>query len=166
VQCLTRLPFASTWVHPRFLVGPVFLFFLVSSVVFLLWFIFILCPVSPMMPVSMHCPFLINPSVFSDVYYILFCSVFRFSLCWHFGNLHAVWCKSRCKRSAFEHAASILSPDILMVKGGLRNVLKLMLNRIRMCQRRLNLGEQLPFFWEKEVIATRSAWLYRSDTDL
>ena len=38
--------------------------FLVFSVVFFALFVFILCVVYPMLPVSLDCPFLIAPSVF------------------------------------------------------------------------------------------------------
>jgi hypothetical protein len=34
-------------------------------------FIFVLCLVCPMLPASLDCPFLIAPSVFSDVYFII-----------------------------------------------------------------------------------------------
>jgi hypothetical protein len=40
-------------------------------VVFFVLFVFVLCLVYPMLPVSLDCPFLIAPSVFSNVY--LFC---------------------------------------------------------------------------------------------
>ena len=49
------LPFASTYVHTLILVGYVLL-------------IFVLCLVYPMLPVSLDLPFLIFPSVFSNVY--------------------------------------------------------------------------------------------------
>ena len=81
-QCLIRgrncLLFARIWVHPRCLVGSVLFIVLVLCVVLL--FVFVLCPVCPMLPVSLDCPvcpmlpvsldcpFLINPSVFSNVY--------------------------------------------------------------------------------------------------
>jgi len=59
----------STWVHPRFLLGSVLLIFFVVCVVsrFFL-FVFVLCLVCPILPVSPDCPFLIAPSNFSDVY--------------------------------------------------------------------------------------------------
>ena len=68
------LPFASTWVYTRFLVGSLLLIFLVSCVVVFAWFVFVLCLVHPMLPVSLDCPFLIIPSVFSNVY--LFCVLY------------------------------------------------------------------------------------------
>ena len=59
------LPFVSTWVHPGCWYGSVLLIFLVFCVVlcFGVLFIFILCVVCPMLPVSLDCPFLIAPSV-------------------------------------------------------------------------------------------------------
>ena len=44
-------------------------------------FVFILCFVCPMLPVSLDCPFLIAPSVFSNVYLALFI------ICWNNNNL-------------------------------------------------------------------------------
>jgi hypothetical protein len=38
-------------------------------VVFFILFVFELCFVNPMLPVSLDCPFLISPSVFSNVYF-------------------------------------------------------------------------------------------------
>jgi hypothetical protein len=46
----------------------VLLIFLVFSAVFSVLFFLVLCPVYPMLPVSLDCPFLITPSVFSNVY--------------------------------------------------------------------------------------------------
>jgi len=46
------------------------LIFLVFCVVFL-FFVFVLCLVYPMLPVFLDCPFLITPSVFSNVYFHL-----------------------------------------------------------------------------------------------
>jgi hypothetical protein len=51
-----------------FLVGSVLLIFLVFCVVFVVLFVFVLCLVYPMLPVFLDCPFLIAPSVFSNVY--------------------------------------------------------------------------------------------------
>jgi hypothetical protein len=67
------LSFASTWVHRQFLVGSVLLIFLVCYAVlrFYVLLILILYLVCPMLPVSLDCPFLIAPSVFSNVYYII-----------------------------------------------------------------------------------------------
>ena len=61
-----------TWVHHQFLVGSMLLIFLVS--VFCLssscvLFVFILCLVCPMLPVSLDCPFLIVSLGFSRVYF-------------------------------------------------------------------------------------------------
>ena len=69
----------STWVHPLFLVGSVLPIFLVLCVV--------LCfaclrPVScdSILPVSLDCPFSIAPSIFSNVYLIIFHKYFEISL--------------------------------------------------------------------------------------
>ena len=63
--CLIRsrncLPLTSTWIHPQFLVGSIMLIFLVFCVVFLSLFVFVICLVYPMLPVSvlsiLDCPF-------------------------------------------------------------------------------------------------------------
>jgi hypothetical protein len=39
-------------------------------------FVFVLCLVYPMFPVSLDCPFLIAPSVFSNVYFTLLRNLF------------------------------------------------------------------------------------------
>jgi len=63
-----------TWVHlsylssPRFLVEYVLLIFVVICVAFLILFVFVLYLVYPLLLVSLDCPFLISPSVFSNVY--------------------------------------------------------------------------------------------------
>jgi hypothetical protein len=95
------LPFASTWIHPSFLVWTLFSFVVVLLCVFTFWvpcsasndvrfvftssclwegscliyvicvlvlFIFVLCIMYPMLPVSLDCSCLIAPSVFSNVY--------------------------------------------------------------------------------------------------
>ena len=70
------LPFTSTWVltlrehlsSPRLLVESVLLIFLVFCVAFLILFVFVLYLVYPILLVSLDCPFLISPSVFSNVY--------------------------------------------------------------------------------------------------
>jgi hypothetical protein len=59
------LSFESTWVHPRYLVGFVLFIVLVFCVVFFVLFVLVLCRVYPMLPVSLDCPFLIAPSIFS-----------------------------------------------------------------------------------------------------
>ena len=51
---------------------------LVFCVVFYVLLVFVLCLVYPMLPISLDCPFLIAPSVFSNVY--LFC-LLVFVLC-------------------------------------------------------------------------------------
>ena len=67
--CLIRrrncLPFASTWVHFQFLVRSMLIIFVVFDVVlcFFVLFVFVLCLVCPMLPVSLDFPFLIVPSV-------------------------------------------------------------------------------------------------------
>ena len=38
-------------------------------------FVFVLCLVYPMLPISLDCPLLISTSVFSNVYYIMFYSI-------------------------------------------------------------------------------------------
>ena len=61
-------PFVSTWLHLRFLVGSMLLIFLVFSVVVFCLFVFVLCLVYQMLPVSLGCPFLVAPSIISNVY--------------------------------------------------------------------------------------------------
>jgi len=73
--CLIRsgncLPLWSTWTHLWFLVGSMLPIFFVFFVVwcFCVLFVFVPCLVwCPVLPVSLDCPFLIAPSVFSNVY--------------------------------------------------------------------------------------------------
>jgi hypothetical protein len=40
-------------------------------VMFFVWFVFVLCLVCPMLPISLDCPFLIAPLVFFNVYLII-----------------------------------------------------------------------------------------------
>ena len=40
----------------------------IFSILFVGFFAFVLCLVCPMLPVSLDCPFLVAPSVFSNVY--------------------------------------------------------------------------------------------------
>ena len=54
-------PFVNTWIQLRFLVRAVLLIILVCGL-----FVFVLCLLHPMLPVTLHCPFLIAPSVFSN----------------------------------------------------------------------------------------------------
>jgi len=61
-------PFVSTWLHLRFLVGSMLLIFLVFSVVVFCLFVFVLCLVYQMLTVSLGCPFLVAPSIISNVY--------------------------------------------------------------------------------------------------
>ena len=63
-----QVPFADAWVHFRFLLVAVLLIVLDFFVVFFVLFVFILCHVYSMLPVSLDCSFLIAPSVFSVVY--------------------------------------------------------------------------------------------------
>ena len=62
------LHFERIWVHPQFLVGSMLLMLSVFCVVFFVLFVFVLCLMYPMLPVSLDCPFLIAPSVFSSLY--------------------------------------------------------------------------------------------------
>jgi hypothetical protein len=59
--------FVGFRVHSQFLLGSVLLIMLVFGVVFLRLFVFVLCLVYSMLPVSLDCPFLINPSDFSNL---------------------------------------------------------------------------------------------------
>ena len=59
--------FVGVRVHSQFLLGSVLLIMLVFGVVFLRLFVFVLCLVYSMLPVSLDCPFLINPSDFSNL---------------------------------------------------------------------------------------------------
>jgi hypothetical protein len=90
------LPFISTCVHPRLLVGSVLLIVLVFCVFPL--FVFVLCLVYPMLPVSLDCPFLIVLLVFSNVYFKLFllsyCCLLN-KLITLFGNLRRSSCWNR-----------------------------------------------------------------------
>jgi hypothetical protein len=61
------LHFTSTWVNPRYLVGSVFLIFLISYVVLFALFVFVLCLVHPMLPVSLDFAFSIALLVFSNI---------------------------------------------------------------------------------------------------
>ena len=62
------LPFARTWVNSRFLVGTMLFIFVAFCVVlcFCVLFVFVLCLVYLML--SLDCPILIAPSVFSNAY--------------------------------------------------------------------------------------------------
>jgi len=61
------LPFVSTCVHPRDLVGSVLL--IVCCFLCCVVFVFVLCLVCLMLPVALDCQFLIAPSVFSKIYF-------------------------------------------------------------------------------------------------
>jgi hypothetical protein len=55
---------------PRFFgVCVAHLFTFLCWVMFFVLFVFVLCLVYPILPVSLHCSFLITPLVFSNVYY-------------------------------------------------------------------------------------------------
>ena len=57
---------ANTWVQSRFpVVSVLFSFFCLVSFVFI---VFAVCLVCLMLPMSMHCPFLVASSAFSEVY--------------------------------------------------------------------------------------------------
>ena len=66
----TKVGLACSWIHIRFLVGSVLLFLLVFCVVFFILFVFALCFVCTMSPVSLDCPFMIACSVSSEVYIV------------------------------------------------------------------------------------------------
>ena len=67
-RCLVEggsgFPFEGVWVHLWYLLN-----FLIFCVVFFGLFVFALCLVSSMLPVSLDCSFLIAISVFSNVYF-------------------------------------------------------------------------------------------------
>ena len=58
---------------PYFWWGPCCSSFLVFYVVFFSLFVFVLCFVYPMLPLSLDCSFLIAPLVFSNVYFLTEC---------------------------------------------------------------------------------------------
>jgi len=66
---MITIDFLQCLVHPRF-GGWVLFIFLVFSVLSLILFVFVLCLVYPMLLVYLDCPFLIAPSVFSNVYLV------------------------------------------------------------------------------------------------
>jgi hypothetical protein len=72
VKCHIRrkncLPLGRAWIYPLVLVGFMLLIFLACCVVLCALFVFILCLVYSILRVSLGCPFLIAPSVFSKVY--------------------------------------------------------------------------------------------------
>ena len=65
---------ASIWIHPQCFKGPMLLIFLFFCVVFfvcLFVFVFLFCfllVLYQMLLISLYCPFLVTPSVFSNVY--------------------------------------------------------------------------------------------------
>jgi hypothetical protein len=64
---ITCILYMNIWV------GSVLLIFLVFYVVFFSLFVFVLCFVYPMLPLSLDCSFLIAPLVFSNVYFLTEC---------------------------------------------------------------------------------------------
>ena len=58
VDCVFPLSLWSTWVHPQLLVGSVLLIFLVFRLLTFVLFVFVLCLMYTMLPVSLDCPFL------------------------------------------------------------------------------------------------------------
>jgi hypothetical protein len=65
ISVMNCLPFGNTWVLPGFWWYPRCSSFLVFCVVFLL--VVVLCLAYTMLPVSLDCPYLTAPSVFSNV---------------------------------------------------------------------------------------------------
>jgi hypothetical protein len=76
---------ANTWVHSGFL-GSALLIPLVFCVVFFGFFVFVLCFVPKcFLCMSLNCPFLIVPSVFSNIYlYVMFSFMSYFPSCFAF----------------------------------------------------------------------------------
>ena len=92
--CLIRgkncLHFASTWFRPGFWWGPYSWswFILIFFCICLLFCLFDFdrlssVPVYPMLTVDLYCPFLIAPSVFSNVYFKPFCC----QLSWRYATI-------------------------------------------------------------------------------
>ena len=88
----TLVLFWSAMVHPgilerhgspRCLVKPrLLIVLLVFCVVIFVLFVIVLCLVYPVLPVSLDCPFLIAPSVFSNIYfYCVLCAQCCQGLC-------------------------------------------------------------------------------------
>ena len=67
-----RLPFASTWVHLRILVGSalLILFSFLCSAFLCVLFVFFLCLLNPMLAMPQDCPFLIAASVCTNVFFL------------------------------------------------------------------------------------------------
>ena len=66
----TAYPLKALPVHPRIFVGSVLLILLVFCIVILCFVYLRSVRACPMLPVSLDCPFLIAPSVFSNIYLI------------------------------------------------------------------------------------------------
>jgi hypothetical protein len=68
------LVYEYTWIWetiPWFLVRSVIICSCLCCVFFLFVFVFVMCLVYQILPVSLDCQFLITPSVFSNVYYLI-----------------------------------------------------------------------------------------------
>jgi len=91
IRGTNSFPFTGVWVHSRFLVESVLLIGLVLRC-FLIWFlfVFVLCLVYPMLPVSLDCPSLIAPSVFSNVYLLVMTNVIFLVICFMFQHIRLV----------------------------------------------------------------------------
>jgi hypothetical protein len=88
---MIHLPFAAPGSSPVF--GGVHVAHLLSFLcnVFFALFVFVLCPVYPMLPVTLYCPFLIPHSVFSNVYLLtIVCLLVNLSLAMFSLSTHLV----------------------------------------------------------------------------
>ena len=95
------LPFASTWINTRYLVGSVLLIFFINLccwVFVVALFVIFLCLEYPMLQVSPDWPFLVAPSVSSNVYCgvrialsIVFCVCFVLDHCIYLFLLSFWW---------------------------------------------------------------------------
>jgi hypothetical protein len=66
---------------------------------FSLTFIFGLCIVYPMLPVSLDCSFLVVPSVFSNVYlWLCYCTVHAYVVIYICDNMWSFWMKANMSR--------------------------------------------------------------------
>jgi hypothetical protein len=65
-----RVPFLSIWIHPVFWCVRLahLLSVLCRGVLCIACIVYVLCLVCQMLPIYLHCPFLIAPSTFSNVY--------------------------------------------------------------------------------------------------
>lgn len=107
------------WVQSRYLVGFMLLICFVFYVVRFVLFVFVLCIVCRVLPLSLDFPFLIAPSVFSNIYkrYILCWIAFKLKIV---NNLHAFltlrWARFHIGRRlcVVEHQ----TPDIFRIRSG------------------------------------------------